>query len=296
MSSHSVIPVENGAQAYLEVLRAKGVKYFFINPGTDSAPINEAFAKFAAEGKNEPKLILALHETLATSMAYGYAMVTGDPQVVMVHVTVGTANALASIINAYRTHVPIVFTAGRTPIFEEQVPGSRDFDVHWAQELFDQGNLLREFVKWDYELRAVEQLPLVVERAFKIANTAPRGPVYLILPRELLMEQMTQVKILPHERYLPSSPTAADPSAIKKAADLLLAAENPIIITGKLGNNPNAVEKLVKFAESLAIPVIEMPRYSMNFPTTHSLHLGYNVSPYISHLGIPNRPAYCSRL
>jgi acetolactate synthase-1/2/3 large subunit len=94
------VAVESAAEAYLELLASRGVEYFFGNAGTDFAPIIEAFAKRAAEGQVLPRAIIAPHEITAVGMAHGYAMVTGRPQVVMVHVIVGTANALGGIINA----------------------------------------------------------------------------------------------------------------------------------------------------------------------------------------------------
>jgi len=109
------VAVESAAEAYLELLASRGVEYFFGNAGTDFAPIIEAYAKRAAEGQVLPRAITVPHEITAIGMAHGYAMVTGRPQVVMVHVIVGTANALGGIINAARAHAPILVTAGRTP-------------------------------------------------------------------------------------------------------------------------------------------------------------------------------------
>lgn len=275
--SESILTVENAAQAYLELLRAKGVRYFFVNPGTDSAPINDAFSRFAAEGKDSPKLILVPHENPATAMAYGYAMVTGEPQVVMVHVNVGTANALSMIMNAQKGRVPIVMTAGRTPVTEEGLPGTREGGNHWGQESYDQGSILREYVKWDYELRAAVQLPSVVDRAFKIARAEPQGPVYLILPREWLVEPMMSIEIPDSHRSAVPSPPAPSLEALKDAARVLLNSENPLVITSRVGAKPDAVQKLVELAEMLALPVIETWRSRMNFPTTHPLHLGYDV-------------------
>ena len=111
------------AEAYLELLASRGVKYFFGNSGTDFAPIIEAFAKREAEGNHSIVPITVPHEITAVAMAHGYTMVTGKPQVVMVHVIVGTANALGGIINASRARVPMFFTAGRTPLTE---PPQRD--------------------------------------------------------------------------------------------------------------------------------------------------------------------------
>jgi acetolactate synthase-1/2/3 large subunit len=278
----SIVHVENAAQAYLELLRARGVRYFFLNSGTDSAPINDAFSRFAAEGKDSPRPILVPHETPATAMAYGYAMVTGEPQVVMVHVNVGTANALSMVMNAQKARVPIVMTAGRTPVTEEGLLGTREGGNHWGQESYDQGSILREYVKWDYELRSVVQLPSVVDRAFKIAKTEPQGPVYLILPREWLVEPMLSVKIPdPRRNTVPSPPTPSI-ETLKEAAKILVNSENPLILTSRVGAKPDVVSKLVELADTLALPIIEVWRTRMNFPTTHPLHLGYDVESRLS--------------
>src|SRR5205814_10580605 len=115
---------------------------------------------------------------------HGYAMVTGRPQVVMVHVIVGAANALAGIINASRVGVPMLFTAGRNPITEAGMPGARNCPIHWAQESFDQAGLAREVGKWDYELRNFVQLETVGDRAPALTTAEPHGAVHLTLPRQ----------------------------------------------------------------------------------------------------------------
>ena len=116
MAERKTIPIENTAQAYLELLRAMGVKYFFGNAGTDFASLIDAFAKFTTEGKTTPRPLLVPHEFCAVSMAHGYYLVTGEPPLVMVHTTVGTANALSGLINAARAHIPLVLSAGRTVV------------------------------------------------------------------------------------------------------------------------------------------------------------------------------------
>jgi len=172
--ARKTVEVETTAQAYLELLRERGIDYFFANAGTDFAPLIDGFARFAEQGKQTPKPITVPHENAAVAMAHGYYMVTGKPQVVMVHVNVGTANALNGIINAARDHVPILFSSGRTPLTEAGLPGSRDLHIHWAQEAFDQAGMVREYVKWDYELRNFTQLEAVVDRAFEM-NDPPKG-------------------------------------------------------------------------------------------------------------------------
>lgn len=276
------ISIENTAQGYLELLRDRGIKYFFGNAGTDFASLVDAFAKFAEEEKQYPRPITVPHEFVAVSMAHGYYMVTGEPQVVMVHVIVGTANASGAIINAARGHVPIIFSAGRTPLTEAGFTGSRNVLIHWAQESFDQATLVREFVKWDYELRNFAQLETVVDRALAIATSEPGGPVYLTLPREVLAESHAEMTINTVPRQQAHRATVPDSAQVKEVARFIAQATNPLIITSGAGRDPQAVEALVVFAESFAIPVVVgVGKTHMNFPTSHPLHLGFDSTPYL---------------
>ena len=99
-------------------------------------------------------LVVISHETAAVAMAHGYYLVTGRPQAVMVHVNVGLANAVMGLINAATDNIPMVMCSGRTPVTEQGHLGSRNLPIHWGQEMRDQGAMVREFVKWDYELRS----------------------------------------------------------------------------------------------------------------------------------------------
>ncbi len=274
------VAVETVGQAYLEILRARGVKYFFGNSGTDFGPIIDGLAKFAAEGKEHPKPITVPHEFVAVSMAQGYAMATGEPQVVMVHVIVGTGNASAAVMNASRLNVPMIFSAGRTPLTEEGLRGSRSNFIHWGQESFDQGGLLREFTRWDYELRNAEQLEAVVDRALEMALGTPQGPVYLTLPREVLAQKMDSVTIHPFRK---AKTEASQPSteSIQRTAEILRQATNPVIITGRLGSDPTAVSAMVAFAEAMVAPVVTPASPFVSFPNTHDFHLGVSSAPHV---------------
>src|SRR3989440_11051147 len=131
--------IEPTAEAYLELLAARGVEYFFGHAGTDFAPIIEAYARRGAHGQLLPRPITVPHEAPAVGMAHGYAMITGRPQAVMVHVIVGTANALGGGINAARGGVPMLFTAGRHPSTEAGLRGRRGRPHHWGQGALDPG-------------------------------------------------------------------------------------------------------------------------------------------------------------
>jgi len=273
--------VESVAEAYLELLASRRVEYFFGNAGTDFAPIVEAYAKRAAQGQVLPRPITVPHETPAVAMAHGYAMVTGRPQLVMVHVNVGTANALGGIINAARANAPILFSAGRTPLTEGALPGARNRQIHWAQESFDQGSMVREYVKWDYELRMGAQLETVVDRALAISTSEPAGPVYLTLPREVLSERMTDFEYFEPTRLAAHEASMPDPAAVERAAQILAAAKHPLIIAKSSARDPEAVRPLVALAEALAIPVVEQFHTHVNFPQDHPLHAGYDSTPYL---------------
>ena len=186
MGVHENGVVTTVAEAYLSVLMDRGVSRLFVNAGTDFAPIVEAYARQKQSGLDFPELVVCAHENLAISMAHGAYLGDGRVQAVMVHTSVGTANAVCGTFNAATDRIPILLAAGRSPLFEDSVLGSRDGTIHWAQEMYDQASVVREFVKWDYELRDGVQVAAVLDRAIDIAMPAPRGPVYLSLPREVL--------------------------------------------------------------------------------------------------------------
>jgi acetolactate synthase-1/2/3 large subunit len=270
------LAADSVAEAYLALLADRGVEYLFANAGTDFAPIVEAYAKAAHTGMQVPKPLIATHENLAMSMAHGYAVASGRVPAVMVHVSVGTANALCGVLNAARADVPILFTAGRSPLTEEGLPGARDTYIHWAQEMFDQAGMLREAVKWEYELRHGAQLETVLDRALTLATSPPEGPVYLSLPREVLAAPLPDFAYDSPARRAAASPPAADPAAIAEAARLLAEAKNPLIVTANAGHDRDAVPALAALAERFAIPVVEHRQRYLNLPADHPCHLGYN--------------------
>src|SRR5215471_8858339 len=180
------------AEAFLRALSDHGIDYFFCNPGTDFAPIVEAFGRAKKTNAKVPKPVLVPHENLAVSMAHGAFLMTGKPQAVMVHTNVGTGNSLNNLINLSRDRVPLILAAGRNPISEKGAFGTRNRPIHWAQEMFDQAGMVRELVKWDYELRMPNQTGDVVARAVEVATAHPPGPVYLILPREPLAAPLSE--------------------------------------------------------------------------------------------------------
>ena len=266
------------AGAYLALLADRGVDYLFGNAGTDFAPLIEAYAQAAQTGVAVPRPMLATHENLAVAMAHGYGMLSRRIPAVMVHVSVGTANTICAAMNASRENVAILLTAGRSPLTEQGLPGARDGYIHWAQEMYDQAGMIREIVKWDYELRNAEQLTTVVERALAIAASEPRGPVYLALPREVLAAPAADGAAPVAGRLAAAAPPSPDAAAIAAAARVLVRAKRPLIVTANAGRDPAAFMALAAFAERFAIPVVQhRPRY-FSLPSSHPMNLGFDPS------------------
>jgi acetolactate synthase-1/2/3 large subunit len=272
---------ETVAEAYLSLLATRGIDYIFGNAGTDFPPIIEAYSKAKTGNQKYPTPVLAPHENVAIAMAHGYYMATGKMQAVMVHVGLGTANAMNGIINAARQNVPVLFTAGRTPIVEWGMLGGRNNYINWAQEMFDQGAMVREFVKWDYELRQPVQLETVVDRAIALAQSDPKGPVYLTLPREVLASGMNGYKLDVNASIAPVTTPHGDPAALNQAAQYLAQARRPVIITSNIGRELDSFTALSSFATRQNVPVVQYrPRY-LCLADDHPMHCGYDPNPFL---------------
>jgi acetolactate synthase-1/2/3 large subunit len=262
------------AQTYLALLANRGIDYLYVGAGTDTASIVEAYAK-SNEAAEYPKPVIATHENLAVGMAHGNYMVSGRPQAVMLHVSVGAANAVCGIMNAARAQVPMLFTAGRTPLFESGRLGARNSEIHWGQEMYDQGGMLRELVKWDYELRDGQNLGQIVDRALNVSMAHPRGPVYLTLPREILAQEIVP-SATTKRSAVPAAP-APDPQALEELARVLAAAKTPVIVCTASGGDMDTLAPLVKLCERFGLGVAETRARFTNFPTSHPLHLGFEM-------------------
>lgn len=269
----------NVAETYLQTLSQHGVEFLFANAGTDFAPIIEGYVTLGQRGIEVPRPVMASHENIAISMAIGSWMVTGRMQACMVHVNVGTANAVCGLLNAARGNVPVLFTAGRTPITESGQFGSRNLGVHWTQEMFDQAGMVREAVKWEYELRAAVQLEDVVRRAVQVANAYPKGPVYLTLPREVLAAK-TDVSTPASSKSQKAliSPPSLSADTAKDLLRMIGRSKTPLIITSQLGYDRKATSLLSEFIDATGVAVVEVSPSCVSLSSDHPLHAGYD--PY----------------
>ncbi|MBV9190346.1 MAG: hypothetical protein JOZ85_07675 [Betaproteobacteria bacterium] len=266
-----------GAEAVLRVLRSMGVERIFASPGSDWAPLWEALAKPYAAGE-VPEYISSRHEETAIGMASGYAKATGKLPALVIHTTVGALHATMGLRAALHERVPMVVMAGESVSFAE--PPAPPAGRQWLRVLTDMGGparLVQDTVKWSFGLNAANILPHTIQRACQLAMSAPRGPVFVSVPTEMLMETMSTEP--PAVAALPSVPVANE-EARGAVAAALSAAKKPVIITEELGRNPGAVDELVRLAETLGAPVLDGWHGDyLNFPRDHPLYAGVAVEP-----------------
>lgn len=267
--------------AILARLKAVGVDYIFANSGTDFPPIIEGLAEASAKHIPLPKAIVIPHENAAMGMAYGYYLATGKAQAVMAHTNVGLANCAIGAINAATEHIPMLIFSGRTPVVEKGRLGARTVPISWGQEMRDQAAMIRETVKWDYELRFPEQAVDIIDRAHAIANSTPRGPVYLSLPREVLCEQCPSDELDNPGRIAPAiaAPRSAD---IEAAARLLSEAKRPLIISQRGAGSQEGFETLSKLALDWGIPVCQYWAIQLGVPTDHPMAVGVDPAKWLA--------------
>ena len=275
LRKRSTAPARTGAEAILQLMVACGVEYVFLNPGTDTAPIQEALVALSADGEAVPTLVPCLYENVAMAAAHGYFLVTRKPQLVVVHVDVGTQNLGGNVHDAMRGQAGVVILAGRSPYtVDGALPGSRDRAIQWQQDVTDQIGIVRSYVKWSHELGRVDTLHQLIPRAVQMATSEPCGPVYMTAARETLMDPPDgqQVDLSVARRARPLVTSAGDPAALDQLADWLAGAEAPLAIPGNLGRHPESVGHLVALAELLGMRVADM-RGPLNVPSEHPLVL-----------------------
>lgn len=247
-----------GRQILLEVLASEGVKHIFGNPGTTELPLMDELAV-----RPEFEYVLALQENTAVGMADGYALVTGRPSFVNLHTSAGLGGGIGNLTNALWNRSPIVVTAGqqdrRHLIADPLLSG-------------DLTGLARAVSKWQHEVRHVDELAVVLRRAFKDAQTPPAGPVFVSLPMDMLEDETDTA--VPPKSTIDRSAVAG---GLDQAAALLAECEpgEMAMVVGDEVSHGEALDEAVAVAEALGCPVFGAPLYgTLVFPTTHPLWKG----------------------
>ncbi|KZM22735.1 uncharacterized protein EKO05_0000784 [Ascochyta rabiei] len=262
--------------AFFEALWEAGVRNVFVNLGSDHPSIIEAIVKGQNEKKGQfPKVVTCPNEMVALSMADGYARFSGQPQCVIVHVDVGTQGLGAAVHNASCGRAPVLIFAGLSPYtIEGEMRGSRTEYIHWIQDVPDQKQIVAQYCRYTGEIKTGKNVKQMVNRALSFAMSDPKGPVYLYGAREPMEEDLTPYQ-LQLDYWRPVEPSALPPSGVKKIAEALVNAQEPLVIAGYTGRNHAAVQELVNLADNIkGLRVLDTGGSDMCFPANHPAWLG----------------------
>lgn len=247
-----------GAELFLDVLESEGVEYIFGNPGTTELPLMDALSD-----SKSIHYVLALQESSAVAMADGYAQASGKPGVLNLHTAGGLGHGMGNLLNASVSQTPLIVTAG-----QQDARHSLTDPLLYGDLI----SLARPAVKWAHEVVTPEQISVLVRRAFHDCNAAPRGPVFLSLPMNV-MEQLTSA--------LAGQRSQIEHHSIAGALDQLSArlvsvpANKLALIAGDEIHSSGAADAVVSIAEMLGIPVFGSSWPSrIPFPTAHPLWRG----------------------
>lgn len=260
-------------EAVVAALADGGVERLFFTSGSDILALQEAVAKRRALGLPTPQLVTMLHEAPALNAALGYAMVSGRPAAVAVHVDVGLLNMGAALHTARRHGHPVVLLAGAPATAPHgTMRGGLDHPIYWLQEPRDSRDVLRGYVKWSWRLQLSDDPVAVVARALQVASSAPAGPVLITLPREVVMADVPERPVDAVVRAGVSTAAHPDPAAIDALANALAAAECPTFVTGASGRDPRTVAPLAELAELAGAWITDGDwRERLNVPSRHPL-------------------------
>jgi thiamine pyrophosphate-dependent acetolactate synthase large subunit-like protein len=258
-----------GSDVIAEALAALDIPYVALNPGASYRGLHDSIVNYL--GNNQPQMLLCLHEEAAIAIAHGYAKVTGKAMAAAVHSNVGLMHATMAIFNAWCDRMPMVILGATGP---NDAVKRRPW-IEWIHTARDQGALVRGYTKWDDQPGSPVAARESVLRAAWIANTAPRGPTYVNLDVDIQEQKLTEpVAPIDAQRYMPQVVSAADPAAIKAAADLLRNAKKPVILAGRVSRDVEAWDARIELAERLAASVVTDLKIAASFPTFHQLHAG----------------------
>ena len=249
------------------LLNQLGIDYATTNPGATTRGMHESIVSYGAN--RSPEMITCCHEELAVAMAEGYYLATGKPLAALVHNIVGLQHASKAIYEAWLAGVPMLVIGGTGPV---DLSHRRPW-IDWIHTPQVQGQIVRDYVKWDDQPEGARSVAESILRAYQIAMTEPRGPVYLCFDVELQEALLPEDFDIPDvSRYLPGHPPAGNPQAIAEAAQALMDAEWPVILAQEMGLTPGGSDALVSLAELMGIPVIEVgPSFCL--PNTHPLNV-----------------------
>ena len=254
-----------GSDLMVEVLRELGIEYIALNPGASYRGLHDSLVNFPGGG---PEIILCSHEEIAVGIANGYARVTGKPMATGLHDVVGLQHACMAMFISWCSRTPVLNLGGGGP---QDAVNRRSTD--WVHTALVQGNLVREFVKYDDQPASIAAVPESLLRAYRIATTEPMGPVYVCLDSDVQEAAIEAPMTVPDASlYRAPAPPRPNLDALRQAAELLVGAAWPVILSGEIGRGPETLAGLARLAELLGAPVLAAEG-AFGLPTAHPLEV-----------------------
>jgi acetolactate synthase-1/2/3 large subunit len=249
------VKLKTTAEHLVSLLAAHGVEYLFLNPGTDTAPVQEAVYSLAEAGLPAPTVLLSTFESVSLAAAHAYWKMTGRPQALFVHVDAGTQNLGAMVHNVMRDRAGVIVIAGKTPYGEQDGPsGGRNRPIQWQQDVPDQPGIVRGYAKWIQEITRPEVLDRAIGRAVQVAASSPAGMAYLTVSRDVLMDP-PRLEASRVSGFAVAAPPAPAPAAVTRIAAALAAAEAPVLITSRAGRTAEGFAAVEALADLAGLPV-----------------------------------------
>lgn len=250
-----------GAEALMRSLEHEGVKTIFGYPGGSIMPVFDALY----DHRQALNHILVRHEQGAAHAAQGFARVSGQVGVCLVTSGPGATNTITGIADAMIDSTPIVVIAGQV--------GTGFLGTDAFQEV-DLVGITQPITKWSYQIRRAEDVPWAVARAFYIARSGRPGPVVLDFAKNAQVDKMEYAPVTVDfiRSYQPVPDM--DEEAIREAADLINAAERPLVLVGQGVELGNAQAELRDFIEKAELPAGRTLLGLSALPTDHPLNKG----------------------
>ena len=252
-----------GSDFMVDVLRSLNIDYVASNPASSFRSFHESIVNYG--GNRKPEFLTCLHEESSVAMAHGYYKASGKMMAMMAHGSVGIQHAAMAVYNAWCDRVPVMLIGGNFMDAAQRRPG-----VEWAHCSQNAAGILRDFIKWDDQPASLQHFAESTVRAYKMAMTPPMEPVMIVADGMLQEHAIDDEKSLSIPKLVLTAPPQGESGAVREAAKLLGAAQNPVIVCERVARNQEGVKLMVELAEALNAPVVDLLG-RMNFPTTHYL-------------------------
>jgi thiamine pyrophosphate-dependent acetolactate synthase large subunit-like protein len=255
------------SDAIAELLRRLEIPYLSLNPGASYRGLHDSLVNYL--GNDRPQLLVCLHEEHAVAIAHGYAKVTGRPMAVALHSNVGLMHATMALYNAFCDRVPMLVIGATGPVDASQ----RRPWIDWIHTAADQGALIRGYIKWDDQPASLDAALQALVRGNQLTRSYPSAPIYVCLDSALQEAPLdTEPRFPDLARHQPSSLPAPAQVDVERALSLLLEAERPVLLVGRVGRDGEAWDARIRVAEELGAEVLTDLKLGAAFPTTHVLH------------------------